>query len=291
MTSFRPTTSMGHGTRWSPLHGLPSALALALVALGAVLIAVPFLYAVSTTLKPAREVLAIPVQWIPSQFLWGNFLKPFEQGNLGRYFTNSLFVGGMVTALNLITCPLAGYSFAKFHYAGRNTLFLIVLATLLVPVEVIYVPLYDLVFHLGWVNSYMGLIVPAGTSAFGIFLMRQTILAIPDELLDAARIDGASELRIYVRIVLPLLTPSLAVLAVFIFMNNWDSLLWPLLVASRNNYWTVPVGLAAMQANYSSDFAMLMAATFWASIPTLLVYFVLQRYFVAGIALSAGVRG
>lgn len=291
MSNFKPATLSGQRRRWAPIQGTPAFLAMAAVALGAVVIAIPFFYAVSTTLKPAQEVLAIPVQWLPSQFIWGNFLKPFEQGNLGRYFTNSLFVGGMVTVLNLITCPLAGYSFAKFHYAGRNALFLIVLATLLVPVEVIYVPLYDLVFHLGWVNSYIGLILPAGTSAFGIFLMRQTILAIPDELLDAARIDGASELGIYVRIVLPLLAPSLAVLAVFIFMNNWDSLLWPLLVASRNNYWTVPVGLAAMQANYSSDFAMLMAATFWASIPTLLVYFVLQRYFVAGIALSAGVRG
>ncbi len=266
-------------------------MAMALVALGAVVISIPFLYAVTTTLKPPQEILATPIQWVPSQFLWGNLLKPFEQGNLGRYFTNSLIVGAAVTALNLVTCPLAGYSFAKFHYTGRNALFLIVLATLLVPVEVIYVPLYDLVFHLGWVNSYAGLIIPAGTSAFGIFLMRQTTLAIPDELLDAARIDGASEAGIYVRIVLPLLAPSLAVLAVFIFMNNWDSLLWPLLVASKDTYWTVPVGLAAMQDNYSTAFSMLMAATFWASIPTLLVYFVLQRYFVAGIALSAGVRG
>lgn len=263
-----------------------------LVAIGAIAIVAPFAYTVSTVLKAPDEVLSIPMQWIPSHLIWSNLLLPFTHGGaFAQYYVNSLIVGIAVTALNLFTCPLAGYSFCKLRYPGRDFLFLIVLATLMIPLEIIYVPLFDLVFKLGWNNSYLGLIIPAGTSAFGIFLMRQTLQAIPDELLDAARMDGASEWAVFWRVVLPLLRPPLAVLAIFIFMTNWDSLLWPLLVAGSDNLWTLPVGLSAMQDAYSGSFSMLMAAALEASAPTLLVYFLLQRYVVAGISLASGVRG
>jgi ABC-type glycerol-3-phosphate transport system permease component len=262
-----------------------------LLACGAVVVVVPFVYALLAVGKTPAEVLAVPMRWLPQHMLWANFTVPFEKTSFARYFLNSAGVGVAVTLLNLVTCPIAGYAFAKLPFPGRGATFLVVLATLMVPLEVIYVPLYDLIFKLGWNDSYLGLIVPAGTSAFGIFLMRQTAMAIPDELLDAARIDGASEWRIYAQIVMPLLGPSMAVLAIFIFMNNWDSLLWPLLVASDDSLWTLPIGLSAMQDNFGGSFSMLMAAAVEASVPTLVVYFVLQRYFVAGIAMAAGIRG
>lgn len=272
-------------------YALPSMIAMTLVALGAVVIVLPFAYAVSTALKPRAEILAVPIRWIPSEILWENFRSPFQQADFARYFFNSTFVAGTVTLLNLLTCSLAGYSFAKFRYPGRNIMFILVLATLTVPLEVIYVPLFDLVYHLGWVNTYWGLIIPAGTSAFGIFLMRQTVAGISDDLIEAARLDGASEMGIYASIILPLLKAPLAALAIFIFLNNWESLLWPLLVAPSDRYRTLPVGIAAMQSNYSTDFSMLMAAAIIAMLPTVIIYFVLQRYFVVGMSMAAGVKG
>jgi multiple sugar transport system permease protein len=168
----------------------------------------------------------------------------------------------------------------------------VVLATLMVPLEVIYVPLYALIYDLGWVNSFAGLIIPAGTSAFGIFIMRQSIDSVPDELLDAARLDGAGVWISLVRIVGPLVRGPLAALALFIFMMNWDSHLWPLLVASDDEHRTLPVGLAAMQANNlgASGIPMMMAAAVLALVPTVALFLSLQRRFVEGVALSVGLR-
>jgi ABC-type glycerol-3-phosphate transport system permease component len=162
----------------------------------------------------------------------------------------------------------------------------------MVPVEIIYVPLYALVFQLGWVNSFAGLIVPAGTSAFGIFLMRQSIDSVPDELLEAARLDGAGELRTLVSIVAPVVRAPIAALALFIFMTNWDSHLWPLLVGADDAHRTLPVGLAAMQANNlgSAGVPMMMAAALLALLPTLLLFLSLQRRFVEGVTMTAGIR-
>ncbi len=278
------------GHSWTR-HDLASTLALVIVTVGALVIVLPFVYTISTALKPRAEVLAVPIQWIPSEVVWSNFLEPFRQTDFARYFFNSTFVAVAVTLSNLLTCSLAGYSFSKFQYPGRNLLFFMVLATLTMPLEIIYVPLFDLVFSLGWVNTYWGLIVPAGTSAFGIFLMRQTITATPDELIEAARLDGAAELRIYFSLVLPLSKAPLAALAIFIFLNNWESLLWPLLVAPNDEYRTLPVGIAAMQSNYATDFSMPMAPAIMAMLPTVVIYFLLQRYFVSGISMVAGVKG
>ncbi|MBB5787515.1 carbohydrate ABC transporter permease [Jiangella mangrovi] len=259
---------------------------------GGLVFASVFLYAALSAVKPADEILASPMRWLPSQWLWGNFALPFEQAPFARYYLNSTVVGVSVTVLNVVTCTLAGYSFSKFAYRGRNVLFLVVLATLMVPLEVIYVPLYALVFDLGWVNSFAGLIVPSATSAFGIFLMRQSIEGLPDELLEAARIDGAGELRILWHVVAPMMVSPMAALALFIFMTNWDSHLWPLLVGNDADHQTLPVGLAAMQANNlgSGGIPMMMAAALLALLPTLLLFLVLQRKFVEGITMTAGIK-
>jgi multiple sugar transport system permease protein len=259
---------------------------------GGLLFAAVFLYAVVSALKPPDEVLASPMKWWPSEWRWSNFKLPFEQAPFARYYLNSVVVGVSVTLLNVLTCTLAGYSFAKFSYRGRNVLFFLVLATLMIPLEVIYVPLYALVYDLGWVNSFMGLIIPSATSAFGIFLMRQSMESVPDELLDAARIDGAGELRILRSIVVPMVLSPIAALALFIFLANWDSHLWPLLVASDDAHRTLPVGLAAMQANNlgSAGIPTMMAAAVMALLPTLILFVVLQRKFVEGITMTAGIK-
>lgn len=259
---------------------------------GGLVFASVFAYAVLSAVKPADEVLASPMRLWPSEWRWSNFTLPFEQAPFERYYLNSVVVGIAVTLLNILTCTLAGYSFSKFHYRGRNVLFFLVLATLMIPLEVIYVPLYALVYDLGWVNSFAGLIIPSATSAFGIFLMRQSIDAVPDELLDAARIDGAGELRILRSVIVPIVVSPMAALALFIFMANWDSHLWPLLVASDDAHRTLPVGLAAMQANNlgSSGIPTMMAAAVLALLPTLILFLVLQRRFVEGVTMTAGIK-
>jgi multiple sugar transport system permease protein len=267
-----------------------SALRLVVLLAGGVIFASVFLYAVLSAVKPPDEVLGTKL-W-PSEWRWSNFTLPFKEAPFARYYLNSVVVGVSVTALNVVTCTLAGYSFAKFEYRGRNLLFFLVLATLMIPLEVIYVPLYALVYKLGWVNSFLGLIIPSGTSAFGIFLMRQSMESVPDELIDAARIDGAGELRILRSVVTPMMVSPMAALALFIFMANWDSHLWPLLVASDDAHRTLPVGLAAMQANNlgSSGIPTMMAAAVLALLPTLVLFLALQRKFVEGVTMTAGIK-
>jgi ABC-type glycerol-3-phosphate transport system permease component len=264
----------------------------ALLLPGGLVFAAVFINALLAAVKPASEVLASPTHWLPSRWVWSNFELPFRQAPFARYYLNSVVVGLAVTGLNVITCTLAGYSFSKFAYRGRNALFLLVLATTMIPLEVIYVPLYALVYQLGWINSFAGLIVPAGTSAFGILLMRQSIDGLPNEILDAARMDGAGELRILVRIVMPMMTSPLSALALFIFMTNWDSHLWPLLVGSDDAHRTLPVGLAAMQADNlgSAGIPMMMAAAVLALLPTLVMFVALQRKFVEGVTMTAEIK-
>lgn len=267
-------------------------VALVLTGLGGLAFVSVLVYAVLTALKPVAEVLAVPMSWVPSRFEWSNLALPFTETPFARYFLNSTVVGASVTALNVLTCTAAGYSFSKFRYRGRDALFVIVLATLMIPVEIIYVPLYSLVYSLGWVDSFAGLIIPAGTSAFGIFLMRQAIDGVPDELLEAARLDGAGVVRTLVSIVVPVVRGPMAALALFVFMLNWDSHLWPLLIASDDDHRTLPVGLAAMQANNlgSAGVPMMLVAALLAALPTVLLFVTLQRRFVEGVTASAGLR-
>lgn len=259
------------------------AAAFTLAALGAAVMLIVLVYALLTSFKAPAEALHTPIQWLPKSARWGNYAQPFHLVAYGRYLLNSCIVGVSVTGLNVITCTLAGFSLAKLRFPGRNLLFAVVMITLMIPVEVIYVPLYQFVYQLGWVNSYTGLILPAGTSAFGVFLMRQAMTGVPDELLEAARIDGAGTLRILARIVVPLVRGPLATLALFVFMTNWDSFLWPLVVASNDSIRTVPVGLAAMQSQFGTSYPVMMAAAFISAAPTVLLFSFLQRRFVSGI--------
>lgn len=260
------------------------------LAIGAFIMVLPFLYMLSTSLKSMSEVFIVPLQWIPSEMRWDNFSTALQEHAIGRYFVNSLVVGISVTALNLLTCSLAGYSFAKFTYRGRDVLFGLVLATMMIPLASMIIPLYLVVRDLGWIDSYWGLIIPAGTSAFGIFLMRQHMLTIPNDLLEAARLDGSSEPRIFLEIVLPLSRTALSSLAIFIFMWNWDSFLWPLLVATKDEFRTLPLGVALFESSYGTNYPQLMAVAFLAMIPVLVVFLLLQRNFIQALTMS-GIKG
>lgn len=253
---------------------------------GAVVTLTPLLYALSTSLKTSSEVFETPVRWLPKVLQWHNYPDALQQAPFGRYLLNSLLVAVAVTVINLVTCSLAGYSFAKHRYRGRDLLFGFVLATMMVPIASMIIPLFLVVKAAGWINSYWGLIIPAGTSALGIFLMRQHALSIPDDLIAAARIDGCSEPRIYWRIVLPLLRPALSSLAIFIFMWNWDSFLWPVLVATTDKYRTLPIGIAAFESSYGTNYPQLMAVANLAMAPVLLVFLVLQRNFIEAMTMS-----
>jgi multiple sugar transport system permease protein len=260
------------------------------IVLETIILMIPLFYMVSTSFKLPAEVFNLPIQWIPSVFHFENYIQPLKEKPFVTWFVNSSVVAVTVTFLNVITSALAGYSFAKFDYRGRDFLFGFILATLMIPLEAIIVPLFILVKDLGWINTYAGLIIPAGGSAFGIFLMRQHMLSMPNDFIEAARIDGASEFRIFWNIVLPLNKTAISSLAIFSFMWNWNSFLYPLLVASKDAYRTLPIGLASFESAYSTNYPQLMAVSILALLPVLIVFFFLQNKFMEAMTLS-GVKG
>ncbi|MEO8609932.1 MAG: carbohydrate ABC transporter permease [Chloroflexota bacterium] len=258
--------------------------------IGAVIICLPLIWMVTSSLKAPNRLFTVPIDWIPWEFRWQNYVEAWNTAPFARYFFNSVYVSGAATLANLFFCSLAGYGFAKYNFFGKNILFLLILATMMIPFHVVIVPLFILMRDLKWLNSYSALIIPGAMSAFGIFLLRQFIMTLPDELFDAARIDGAGEFRIYTQIVLPLSKGPLAALAVFIFLDNWNSLLWPLVVTNKDEWRTLAVGLTQFQTVHGTQYHLMMAASTLVVIPMILVFFLLQRYFIQGIALS-GLKG
>src|SRR5262245_42773777 len=261
-------------------------LAYAALILGSVAMLVPFLWMISTSFKSDGEVFAYPPIWIPETILWQNYPKVLELLPFQRYLINTTFVSTTVTALEVVTSSLAAYAFARLPFPGRDRLFLIYLATLMVPSQVTIIPNFLLMSWFGWTNSYLALIIPAAFTAFGTFLLRQFFLSIPVELEQAARIDGCGYFGIYRHIILPLSGPALATLTIFVFMTQWNSFLWPLIVTNSDNYRTLTVGLSYFRDEYTTQFNYLMAGTVMNVVPILIVFAFLQRYFVRGIALT-----
>ncbi len=259
--------------------------------LGSIIMIIPFIWMLSTSLKPPTEVLVWPPQLIPPHPTWANYTKVFAQIPLLRYFFNSVLISTVSTATVLITSLVAGYVFAKFKFPGGNLLFLLILATAIVPFESYMVPFYIQIVDLHWVNTYQGIIAPYMLMSFGIFLMRQHIgSAVPDELIDAGRIDGASEWAIFRRVVLPLSTSALGALGIFAFIQAWAAFLWPLLVAQQADMFNMELGLTAFQFKFSVDYGPLMAGSVLNVLPMIVVFIVLRRQIIESIALS-GLRG
>jgi multiple sugar transport system permease protein len=263
-----------------------------ILTVGAAAMLLPFVWMVLSSSMSSSEIIARPLTWFPSEFRPENYRDLADAIPLGRMYLNSFVVTTLTTLGILLSSSLAGYGFAKFQFPGRDVLFLIVLATMMIPFFVVMIPIFYMISKFGWIDTYQGLIVPNMVTAFGIFLMRQYMLSLPDEVLDAARVDGASEFEIYWRIVLPLCTPVIGALGILAVVYQWNSFLWPLIVARSDEMWTVPVGLNSLQV-YASSVEVInvqMAGATLAVVPVIVVFLALQRYFVRGIALT-GVKG
>ncbi len=211
---------------------------------GVLLMIMPFLYMISASFKPGSEIYTIPFQFFPENIYLGNYVLLFQQTSFVRWFENSVIVAIGRTILGIILSLMAGYAFAKFSFRGQNFLFILVIATLTLPIYVILIPLYSMMVHLGWINSYSALILPFGAQAIGVFLARQYLLGVPNELMEAARIDGAGEWNIFMRIILPIAQPVTATMAILFFSAAWKDFIWPLIILNDNSMFTVSLGSA-----------------------------------------------
>jgi multiple sugar transport system permease protein len=266
---------------------LPRVLLYVLLVLGALLALVPMLWMLSASLMPQGEANSYPPRFLPSRPTLEHYAALFTRLQLGRFFMNSAIVAGTVTVVSLFINSMAGYAFAKLRFRGRDRLFRLLTTGLVIPVQVAMLPLFLLMKQLGFINSYWGVIIPSLASIFGIFLVRQYALSFPSELLDAARIDGAGEFRIYWSIVVPVIRPILATLSIWTFLSTWNDFMWPLIVLSDERRYTLPVALAGLVGEHAQDTELMMAGSVLTVLPVLLVFLFLQRYYIAGITVGS----
>ena len=254
---------------------------------GLVLLVGPFLWMLLGSFRPDRELKQVPPTWLPQDPTLDNYRTLFTELDFPTFFLNSVVVAVAITLGNIVFCSMLGYALAKLHFPGKRLIFALVLGTLMVPGVVTFVPLFVLVSNLGMVNSYPGLILPFLAGPFGVFLMRQFFQSLPDELIHAARVDGAGEWRIFWSIMLPLCKPALATLGILTFLASWNNFLWPLVVAQTEERYTLPVALAiyAIGEN-NSNYGLLMAGAVAIVVPVLIVFLLLQKHFVRGIAMT-----
>lgn len=257
-----------------------------LCALGVTFV-VPFVWQVLMSLSTLKDVDILTQTGTPPVLVPENYPQVFQRVHFSKYFFNSLLVAGWVTLLQVITCSMAAYAFARLHWPGRDKVFLAYLGTLMIPGAVLMVPNFAIVLGLGMFNDYSGLVIPAAFSAFGTFMLRQFMLTIPASLDEAAAIDGASHWGIFTQVVLPLARPGLIVLAIFTFLGNYNSFFWPLILTKSDNLRTLPIGLLVFDSTYGRETPLIMAASLMAMIPPVLVFLLLNRYLVKGIQLGA----
>ncbi len=257
---------------------------------GSILALLPLVWMVAASFMSAGEANSFPPRFVPQDPTLEHYRALFTRLNLGRYLLNSTIVAGTATLLSIFINSLAGYAFAKLRFGGRDRLFRYLTLGLVVPVQVSMLPLFLLMRELGLVNTYWGVIIPSLASIFGIFLIRQYAVSIPDDLLDAARIDGAGEFRIYWSVVLPVIRPILATLAIWTFLSTWNDFMWPLIVLSDDRMFTLPVALANLSGERVQDTELMMAGSVLTVLPVLLVFLFLQRYYVEGIT-AGSVKG
>lgn len=258
--------------------------------IGAVLTAFPLLWMLSLSFMPTGAAGHFPPPLLPHEPTLENYRHMFADYRAGRYLFNSTLVATAATVLSLLFNTTAGYAFAKLRFRGRDKVFRALLGALVIPGQVAMIPLFALVKELGLVSTYGGVIVPAMASVFGIFLVRQYAMSIPEDLLEAARIDGASELRIFWSVVVPLLKPILVTLAILTFMGTWNDFMWPLIVLTEQKLYTLPVALAGLSREHVQDNELMMAGAVITVVPVLVLFLALQRYYIAGI-LAGGVKG
>ncbi|MHC6222650.1 carbohydrate ABC transporter permease [Arthrobacter sp. MMS24-S77] len=247
----------------------------------------PLIYMFATSFKPPAEIFSVPPKLFGSEFRWQNYQEALNYMPFLRFMGNGLLVSAAGTALTLVVSAFSGYAFSRQRWRGRNLVFMIFLGTLMIPQEVLIVPMFVMMQKVGWVNTFQSLIVPWAFTAFGAFLLRQFFLGVPQELDDAARVDGAGTLRTFLLVMLPLAKPTMAVLAVFSFISYWNSFLWPLVVINDvNNLGTIPLGLQMFFGQQGNQWHLVMAASVISMAPTLLLLILLQKHLVKGIVTS-----
>lgn len=258
------------------------------ILLGAVfLTAMPFLYMISSSFKPQYEIFTFPVKLLPETVFTENYTKLFTETLFMRWFLNTLIVALGRCSLSILLCLLAGFAFAKYEFPLKRFLFIFILASLTLPFEIILVPLYKMMVGLGWLNTYWVLIVPFAASAFGIFLARQYCLSIPTELMEAARIDGSSELGIFFRIAFPNLKPAIAVMGIIFFNGAWNDFLWPLIVLNDRLMYVINLALPSLRGPYGDQYGLVLAGAVLATLPVIVIFVTMQRYFIEGLMAGA----
>lgn len=262
-----------------------------ILAFGSVIMLLPLIWMLSTSLKTYQDVIAIPIRWLPSVPQWQNYRDAWHaQTYFGRYFFNSFYTTVVTVVVEVILSVLAAYAFSRMKFMGRGPLFMILLSTMMVPAEVLLVPNYITLSELNWINTYNALIIPWVVSVFAIFLLRQHFLTIPNELQEAAYLDGAGHTRFLFQVMVPLSRPPIATIALLKFIGSWNAFLWPLIVTNKPEMRTVPVGLMSLIQDEGPQYHILMAAATLALIPVLAVFFAAQKQFMASVARS-GLKG
>jgi len=256
--------------------------------IGAVIMMTPIIFMFSASFKYNDQIYDLTL--FTSDFTLDNYIYLIENTDFIVWLSNSLFISLFTTFCVLFFDSLVGYTLAKFQFNGQKIVFIAILSTLMIPTEMLVIPLYIIARDFGLLDTYLGLILPGIMTGFGVFLMKQFFEGVPDDYLEAARIDGVGEFTIFIRIALPLVTPALSALAIFTFLGNWTAFLWPLIVSSSAELFTVPVGLASFSGEFQSDWELIMTGAALATLPTLLVFLILQRYIIRGVVLG-GLKG
>ncbi|WP_313639697.1 carbohydrate ABC transporter permease [Paenibacillus sp. FSL K6-0276] len=261
-----------------------------LISLGLVM-TVPFIWMLSSSLKPEVDIFKMPIEWIPSTITWSNYAALFsERFNFGLFYKNTFIIASSVTILQLITCSLAGYAFSKIKFKGRDTIFLCYLGTMMVPFQVTMIPLFIIMRILGLVDTQLSIILMSAFSAYGVFLLRQFYLTLPIEISEAAMIDGCNHFQIYYRIMLPNIIPAMSTLILFTFLGQWNDFIVPFIFLNSPENFTITIGLKAFVSDYDVEFGKIMAGTAMSIIPILAIFFAVQKQFIEGVALS-GIKG
>ncbi len=266
------------------IKGLRQAVLIGILLLFSVVMLFPFVWMVSTSFKSGVDVFGLSL--IPQHPTFKNYIRLFEMSAFPRWFFNSLFVGFTITVSVLFFDSLVGYTLAKFRFPGREVVFIFILATMMIPTEMLVIPWYVMSNGLHWTNTYWGVMFPGVISGFGTFLMRQFFYSVPDDLIESGRIDGLNEFLIWSKIAMPLVRPALAALAIFAFVGNWNAFLWPLIVSSDAELFTLPVGLAYFSGEFQSEWEMVMTGASVATIPVFIVFLIFQNQIIKGIALT-----
>lgn len=283
-----------HGNKWSSISGMQapsvgSIFRTVFLLVMTFIVLAPITWFVLSSFKDITDLSARPPKIFPSQWAFENYTEAFKMYNYSRYFMNSVFVTTVATFLTLLINSMAAFAFSKYNFRGRDGLFVLTLAMIMIPLQVILIPIYLVVANLGLVNTYWGMIIPAAATPTGVFILRQYMLTIPDELIEAARIDGAGEFRIFARIVLPLCRPALAVVAIFSILWRWNDFLWPLLIAQKEELYTLPVALALLNGQLVVPYNIVLAMSVMSILPVFFMFIFMQRQIIQGIA-QTGVK-